>query len=105
MNVHRKVLLIPMSALLPACGQTTIRINLTPAANECQLTEQRSFLMTAGITVCWNEEGQVIGMGVTSGKPIAGVVGDTAMTLGIAGAGMAIGSGISGVADIEITVP
>ena len=61
--------------------------------------------MTAGIAVCWNEKGQALGMGVTSGKPIAGVVGDAALAGGILGAGIAVGSGVKGVANVEVTVP
>ena len=101
----RSSLLIVSALLLTACGQTTTRVALAPAPNECQLTEQRSFLMTAGVAVCWNEKGQALGMGVTSGKPIAGVVGDAAMAGGILGAGVAVGSGVKGVANVEVTVP
>ena len=102
---NRSRLLVLSALLLSACGQTTTRIILAPAANECQITEQRSFLMTAGVTVCWDERGQALGMGVSSGKPILGVVGDAAMAGGILGAGIAVGSGVKGVADVQITVP
>ncbi len=103
--MNRLIALLATSLLLSACGQTIHRIALAPEVNSCQLTEQRSFLMTAGIAVCWNEKGQALGMGVTSGKPIAGVVGDAALAGGILGAGIAVGAGVKGVANVEVTVP
>lgn len=106
MKTHsRRITLLTASLLLTACGQTVHRISLVPEPNSCQLTEQRTALMTAGVTVCWNERGQALGMGVSSGKPILGVVGDAAMAGGILGAGIAVGSGVKGVADVQITVP
>ena len=101
----KRIALLVASLLTAACGQTIHRIALVPEPNSCQLTEQRSFLMTAGVTVCWDTRAQPIGMGVSSGKPIAGVVGDAAMAGGILGAGVAVGNGIKGVANVEVTVP
>ena len=106
MHPHRKVLaLLAATALLAACGKTVDFISLNPTGNFCQFTERRSFLMTAGVVVCWDRDYRPIGMGVTSGKPIAGVVGDAALAGGILGAGVAIGSGVKGVANVEVTVP
>ena len=106
MNTRSKrIALVLASLFLTACGKTVDFISLNPTGNFCQFTERRSFLMTAGVVVCWDRDYKPIGMGVTSGKPIAGVVGDAAMAGGILGAGAAIGSGVKGVANVEVTVP
>lgn len=69
----KKVVLISILLLLTACGQTTARVSLAPAPNECQITESRTALSTTTVSVCWDGKTQALGMAGGSGMAPAAV--------------------------------
>lgn len=105
MNMHSKrIALVLTSALLTACGQTTARVSLAPAPNECQITESRTALSTTTVSVCWDGKAQALGMAGGSGMPSAAVplsiLQSGATVSGAAFMGQAIKSGLKSIESV-----
>ena len=95
-----------LSSLLAGCGQTTARVALSPAPNECQITESRTALSTTTVSVCWDGKTQALGMAGGSGMPSAAVPLSLLQSgATVAGSGILGGAIKSGLKSIESIAP
>ena len=89
----RLAVIVSLGALLTGCATVDhMRYSLTPAPNECQASQPRTFLSTALSVVCWDANASPIGMGVASGTSAAGV------TTSLIGAAATVAGPVAGAA-------
>ncbi len=98
--------IIILLLLLAGCATiTTERVALEASPQSCQVSEVRpSMLSTLVVGVCWDKDGEVIGMTGASGTPSAQIPLTAAQVGAIVVGGALIGRGLKDASNISVGV-